>query len=132
MLEKMSKKNKKVLVVDDIEEYAMVMEMYISDDIKTLTAGSINEAKEMFTKYGPFVLAVVDVRLNETDVSDASGMELLSWILDNHPQTEVIMMSAYKTIEYETEALERGAYCFLRKPLQPALIEEVFTKLLKG
>lgn len=116
-------KQRKILVVDDIGEYAMVMEMYFPDDAEAFTAQSIHEAKAIFTAEAPIALAVVDVRLNEANPSDCSGMELLSWIRETHPETPVIMISAYTSFEYEMEALDRGAYCFLKKPLQPEQIK---------
>lgn len=122
---------KKILVVDDIGEYAMVLEMYFPEDAEACAATSDTEARTFFAEQGPVALAIVDVRLNENDTSDTSGMELLSWIRANYPVTPVIMMSAYQSFEYEAEALERGAYCFLRKPLQPDQIKEALKGALR-
>jgi DNA-binding NtrC family response regulator len=114
---------KKILVVDDIGEYAMVFDMYFPQGIESIAATSFEEAQAAFVAQAPIALAIVDVRLKDSTPSDSSGMELLSWIHKRHPYTPVIMMSAYQGFEYEMEALERGAYCFLRKPLQPELIK---------
>ena len=124
---------KKILVVDDIGEYASVFEMYFPDDAVCLGAKSVEEAKAVFAEHagrGAISLAIVDVRLNEGVVSDSSGMGLLSWIRERHPGTPVIMMSAYQGFEYEMEALERGAFCFLRKPLQPEVVKDALRRAL--
>ena len=123
-------KNPRILIVDDITEYAMVIEIYFPDGAESLTATNVDDAKRAFTEDCPITLAIVDIRLNEADTSDTSGLELLSWIRDEHPETPVVMISAYKSIEYEAESLERGAFCFLRKPLQPKQIEDVLGRLL--
>lgn len=114
----MREEQRNILVVDDIGEYAMVMEIYFPDNTRLISAATTEKAKSAFAA-NKIDLAIVDVRLNEKAVSDSSGMELLSWIRQNHADTPVIMISAYMGSEYEMEALERGAHCFLRKPLQP-------------
>ena len=75
-------------------------------------------------------LDVVDVRLDGEREDDASGMELLSWMRENHPRMPVVMVSAYQTFEYEIEALERGAFRFLKKPLQPVEVKAVLKEVL--
>ena len=125
----MNEENLKILVVDDIGEYSMVMEIYFPDNAELLSAKDIIEAKAAFERE-KIALAIVDVRLNEKVKSDSSGMELLSWIRKMHPETQVIMISAYMGSEYEMEALERGAYCFLRKPLQPDQVRQALKGVL--
>ena len=125
----MNSENIKILVVDDIREYSMVMEIYFPDNAVLLSAKDIAEAKAAFERE-KIALAIVDVRLNEKVKSDSSGMELLSWIRKMHPETQVIMISAYMGSEYEMEALERGAYCFLRKPLQPEQVRQALKGVL--
>ena len=113
----------KILIVDDIAEYAMAFEMYLPDDAEPLRASSAEEAKALLVGRGAADLAIVDVRLDSSREGDASGMDLLSWMRENYPQMPVIMVSAYQTFEYEIEALERGAFRFLKKPLQPVEVK---------
>ena len=113
----------KILIVDDIAEYAMAFEMYLPDDAEPLRASSAEEAKTLLAGRGAADLAIVDVRLDSSREGDTSGMELLSWMRKNYPQMPVIMVSAYQTFEYEVEALERGAFRFLKKPLQPVEVK---------
>ncbi len=120
----------KILVVDDIVEYSMVMEMYLPEWADILSATTADQARRIFAESGPITLAIVDIRLHEADITDTSGLGLLDWIRQNHPETPVVMISAYQSAEYEVESLERGAYCFLRKPLQPSQIESVLGQLL--
>ena len=113
----------KILIVDDIAEYAMAFEMYLPDDAEPLRASSAEEAKTLLAGRGAADLAIVDVRLDSSREGDTSGMEQLSWMRKNYPQMPVIMVSAYQTFEYEIEALERGAFRFLKKPLQPVEVK---------
>ncbi len=122
----------RILVVDDIGEYAMALEMYFPDLAETLTATSAAEARQCFGNGKSINLAIIDVRLNGDKPGDTSGMELLSWIKEHHPQTKVIMISAYQTFEYEIQAMERGAVRFLKKPLQPMEVKAALQEALSS
>lgn len=122
----------RILVVDDIGEYAMALEMYFPDTAETLTATSAAEAQQCFDNGKSIDLAIIDVRLNGDKPSDTSGMELLSWIKEHHPQTKVIMISAYQTFEYEIQAMEHGAVRFLKKPLQPTEVKAALQEALSS
>ena len=67
----------KILVVDDIVEYAMVMEMYFPEEAEILSVTTSEQAKRVFADSGPIRLAIVDIRLHETDTSDTSGLRLM-------------------------------------------------------
>ena len=120
----------KILIVDDIAEYAMAFEMYLPDGAESHSASSADEAKAVLAANGPMDMAVVDVRLNGERDGDMSGMELLSWMREKYPRMPVVMVSAYQTFEYEIEALERGAFRFLKKPLQPVEVKAVMKEVL--
>ncbi len=67
----------------------------------------------------PFHLVFLDVRL-----PDADGLEMLGRLKAEHPDSEVIMITAYGSIDSAVEAMKRGAYHYLSKPfkLQEALM----------
>ncbi len=60
-----------------------------------------------------------DFRLVITDVNlpDGDGLELLDIIRKNHPQTVVVVITGYGTIESAVKAIKRGAYDYLTKPI---------------
>ena len=126
-----SSKRYKILIVDDISEYALALKMYLPDDAEVLTATSFEQAEELLASDTRIDLAIIDVRLKENKPDDISGMDLLSRIRERSPNTPVIMTSAYQTIEYRLEAMERGAAAFLKKPLQPDEIKNAFRQVLK-
>jgi len=59
-----------------------------------------------------FALVLTDVNL-----PDGSGFELLDLIRKNHPQTVVIIITGYGSIESAVEAIKMGAYDYLTKPI---------------
>lgn len=119
-----------VLLVDDIPEYVDTMELNLPEECRAVQAYSAEDAKSVFGKETP-ALAVIDVRLNETDTQNREGLELLKWIKVSHPAVPVIMISAYIDFEYEAESLSLGAKYFLRKPVQPDEFREVVKKAIK-
>jgi two-component system response regulator HydG len=57
-----------------------------------------------------------DVILTDLRLGDVDGMEVLRATLEVAPATQVIVMTAYGTIESAVEAIRRGAYDYVAKP----------------
>lgn len=57
------------------------------------------------------------VTLSDVNLSNGSGFELLDFIRENYPQTVVLMITGYGTIESAVEAIKKGAYDYLTKPI---------------
>ncbi len=80
-------------------------------------AGDGNQAKEMGAAEA-YDVVLTDLRLGTPD-----GMEVLRSIKEAQPQTEVIVMTAYGTIESAVEAMRLGAFDYLQKPFtEPELL----------
>ena len=61
-----------------------------------------------------FDLVLTDLRLPKMN-----GIDILKYIKENKPQTFVIIMTAYASVETAVEALKIGAYDYLTKPFAP-------------
>jgi DNA-binding NtrC family response regulator len=59
-----------------------------------------------------FAIVITDVNL-----PDGNGFELLNLVRKNHPQTVVIIITGYGSIESAVEAIKMGAYDYLTKPI---------------
>jgi DNA-binding NtrC family response regulator len=68
-----------------------------------------------------FEVALCDIQLPGID-----GLELLDQLRRVSPETVVVMMTAYATVENAVEAFHRGAHDYLMKPL---LLDEVLNKI---
>ncbi|MEN3045225.1 MAG: response regulator [Candidatus Hydrothermales bacterium] len=121
---------KKILIVDDIEEYLDSLEMILSFKFKVFKARSYNEGVGILDKEN-IDIAIIDIRLDENDPSNRDGLKLVRYIKENSLKTIPIVMSAYREFDYAVEALNLGAKYFLKKPLNPEEIMEVINKLLK-
>ncbi len=59
-----------------------------------------------------------DVILTDLKMQGMSGMELLESVVDANPRQCVVMMTAHGTIDSAVEAMKKGAFDYLEKPLE--------------
>lgn len=90
------------------------------------TAASVNEALDKFDQ-GNFQLVIVDVRLP----GDRNGLELVSLVQQRKPGTVAIVITAHGTVETAVDAMRRGAFDFITKPVDLTLIRQQVTKAIE-
>jgi two-component system response regulator AtoC len=88
-------------------------------------AGGIEEGRRALARRG-FDVVLLDVRM-----PDGSGLEMLPEIKEQWPTTEVVMLTAFGTVEEAIRAMKQGAYDFLTKPCKLAELEAVLEKALE-
>ena len=71
-----------------------------------------------------FELVFTDIKMPDID-----GMKILKHVRDNLPDTTVVMMTAYATVENAVEAMKIGAYDYIIKPFSPDQIEVLVKKV---
>lgn len=106
----------KLLIVDDVEDYLVSLRRALAEEWTVSCAHSLEEALELLETEAPDV-ALVDVRLSETDQNNRDGVTLLQWMRNRYPETPVLLMSAYRDFDAAVEALNLGAHQFLKKPI---------------
>ena len=72
----------------------------------------------------------IDVAILDIRMPHLSGMDLLKAIKQARPEVEVVMMTAFATVETAVEAVKAGAYDYLTKPF--ANIDEVSLTVAKA
>ncbi len=70
-----------------------------------------------------FDIVVTDIRMEEVD-----GIEVLEKVLARWPETRVIMITGYATVEVAREAMAKGAFDFIAKPFKPQELRDVIAK----
>jgi two-component system response regulator HydG len=102
-----------VLVVDDEPaNLASIEKIFQRDGMRVLTADGAKAALELCRTHR------VQVVLTDLMMPGISGLELLKAIKQLSPDTEVVMMTAYGTVETAVQAMREGAYDFVEKPLK--------------
>ena len=110
----MMRDKESILVVDDDLGFLEVIGRILhikGYEVKTApSAGeAISESKERF-----YNAAILDISLPDTD-----GIELLSILLEMHPDIIAIMLTGYSSVQNAIQSVNRGAFAYLEKPLDP-------------
>lgn len=110
-----------ILIVDDEKNYPMIIgELLQEEGYATLTASSGMEALDILSN------RQVDLVLTDVKMPGMSGIQLLENIKEINPDTPVIIMTAYGSVEKAVEAMHKGAYTFILKPFEnQALIAHI-------
>jgi two-component system response regulator HydG len=115
-----------VLVVDDDRaNLESVARIYQKEGVATLTAASGQEALELVRRPEVAVL-VTDLMMPGMD-----GQELLRATRALRPDVEVVLMTAYGTVETAVAAMKDGAYDFITKPLKRHALVKAVQKALE-
>ncbi len=100
-----------VLIVDDEDATRDLCRDVVADaGWRARTASTTEQALEILEQY-PIDIVITDLR-----VPQMGGLELLKRIRDIHPQTAVIVLTQYGTIESAVEATRMGAADYVTKP----------------
>jgi len=119
-------KKPRILVVDD--EAAMresLRDWLMEDDYEVGVAGSGPEAIAM-AKDKKWEVILLDLKMPGMD-----GLETLSHLRRVDPEAEVLMMTAYATVDTAVKAMKQGAFDYLVKPFYPDEIEIQIKKIVE-
>jgi DNA-binding NtrC family response regulator len=115
-----------ILVVDDERSVAAALEVILSGfGYEVLTTHSVVEATKVLSDRN------VDLVITDLRLSDATGIDLITHIKRETPDTEVILMTADGSLEITIEAIKRGAYYYLEKPVTPEFLCAVVDRALQ-
>src|SRR5262245_39861988 len=114
----------KLLIVDDQRNMRTTLAMMLRGaGFEVDEAQSGEEGCERGTT-GAFDLVLTDLRMGNKD-----GIEVLRAVKEAQPMTEVIVMTAYGTIESAVEAMRLGAFDYIQKPFTE---QELLVKVSKA
>jgi DNA-binding NtrC family response regulator len=101
-----------ILIVDDEKGQREILDIILKKEGYRVTAvAGAREALETLegNEY--------DIILTDLKMQGISGMDLLARVLDENPQQCIIIMTAHGTIDSAVEAMKKGAFDYLEKPL---------------
>ena len=99
-----------ILIVDDEEPIRSLVHELLAADHECMVAASVDEALEVL-KANTF-----DLVLSDIDLGESSGLIMVPRILEQSPETVVIMISGQQSIESAIEAMRVGAFDYITKP----------------
>ncbi|HOD00335.1 MAG TPA: sigma-54 dependent transcriptional regulator [Myxococcota bacterium] len=115
----------RILVVEDDQSLREVLRMFLNKSGHDVTVcGEGDKALKLIASEDEFDLVLTDLRLGAV-----TGLEILTFVKEHSPQTEVIMMTAFSTVETAIDAMRRGAFDYIGKPFK---LEEISITLQKA
>jgi two-component system response regulator HydG len=101
----------KILVVDDQRNMRTTLVMMLRAASYEVDEASDGQEGAEFGAKGAYDIVLTDLRMGGYD-----GIGVLRSVKENHAMTEVIVMTAYGTIESAVEAMRLGAFDYIQKP----------------
>ncbi len=116
----------RVLVVDDEKRVRdACSRMLTSEGCEVELADNGAAGLEMIKK------SHFDIVLLDLMMPGLSGMDVLSDIKARHPDTVVIVITGYATLEHSIETMKKGVFDFLSKPFSPSELRVIITKAIE-
>ncbi len=107
----------KLLLVDDEVAHLKTLErLFTKEGHEVLTAENGEDALDIIRRER-VNLVITDLKMGEVD-----GMDLLKLVKTLQPEAEVILMTAFGTVERAVRGMKDGAYDFVSKPIKRATI----------
>ena len=118
--------SRSALVVDDERDIRELLVMTLGRmGLRCDTAASVGDARAQLARQR-YDLCLTDMRL-----PDGSGLEVIAEINQKYPNTPVAMITAFGNVEAAVEALKAGAFDFVAKPVDLAVLRDLVRHALE-
>ncbi|MGA2118085.1 MAG: sigma-54 dependent transcriptional regulator [Bryobacteraceae bacterium] len=116
----------RILIVDDeLVVRDSLGKWFTSEGYSARPTGSGREALEVLAQ-SEFDIALIDIKMPGMD-----GMELQARLKEADPNLTVVIMTGYASVDTAVEALKRGAYDYITKPVDPDELSHLVAKALE-
>ncbi len=114
------------LIVDDEADIRELLEITLGRmGIETHSAIDLQQARTALSQQ-PFDLCLTDMRL-----PDGNGLQLVELIQQQYPQIPVAVITAHGNVESAVEALKKGAFDFISKPVDLKVLRTLINTALR-
>src|SRR5205809_2769282 len=118
--------NRRILIIDDERPILLTLEALLGrHGYQPDTAATASYGLRRIKETSPAVV-LLDLQL-----PDAEGLEMLDKIKEEHPGTQVIILTAHDSLNNAIESIKRGAYHFISKPYAPEELLSLIEKALE-
>ncbi|MFO7802901.1 MAG: response regulator [Desulfovermiculus sp.] len=108
-----------IIVLDDVLDAGVMIKRILERKGHTVTVFTEEQEALDSTQKQTVHIAILDIKLKKM-----SGVEVLKELRKISPQTQVLMLTGYPTLETAQEALKSGAREYLVKPIDKKELEE--------
>ena len=122
----MTTENRRILIIDDERPILMTLEALLGrHGYHPEVAANASTGMRLLQSKPP-ALVLLDLQL-----PDADGLQMLEQIKVDHPDTQVIILTAHDSLNNAIESIKRGAYHFISKPYAPEELLSLVEKALE-
>ncbi|MBA2742983.1 MAG: sigma-54-dependent Fis family transcriptional regulator [Chthoniobacterales bacterium] len=122
----MSAANRRILIIDDERPILLTLEALLGrHGYQPETAATAAYGLKILKSNSP-ALVLLDLQL-----PDAEGLQMLDQIKREHPEVQVIILTAHDSLSNAIESIKRGAYHFISKPYAPEELLSLVEKALE-
>jgi len=105
--------NGRILIVDDERKMCVVLKAAFEHIGLSVTTANSGEAAMAAMSVDKFDVIISDIKM-----PGMSGLDLLDKVKSGHPETEVLLMTAYADAQTAVNAMKKGAYDYIIKPFE--------------
>ena len=117
--------SKRILICDDEEGIRESLKLILGDDYDLVVTESHEECLETFKKEDNIGLVLLDIKMPKQ-----SGLDVLKELKEINPETKVIMVTGYKSVETASQAANLGADGYVVKPFEAEKILTTVERLI--
>jgi DNA-binding NtrC family response regulator len=119
--------HKHLLLVDDEPAILMAFKKLLQNsEISVDTAENIEYAKELLDRRA-YAAVIADLRLS--GFAGEEGLEIIRYVKDRHPETQIILITAYGNQDVMKKAYTLGAAFYFEKPVSTNIIKNALKTL---
>jgi len=117
---------KSILIVDDERSVTDSLCIILTEaGFEVLTAQSFAESVAVLGN------AQLDLVITDLCLPDATGIDVITHVKNETPDTEAILMTGHGSLDVTIEAIKRGAYYYLEKPFTPDRLRALVDRALE-
>jgi len=117
---------KTVLVVDDEENARIGLSCFLTQEGYDVAIASDGEEALEVLRENPHTSLII----SDINMPGMNGMSLLREVNRQHPETAIIMVTAYGEVESYIDAMNLGAFDYLHKPVRTEELKLAIRKIL--
>src|SRR5205809_6047157 len=107
----MNQRQSSLLVVDDDPHILATLPRLLAGEFEVLTAASAGDAQRLFAA------RPIDIVLSDQKMPHMTGVALLEWVCEHHPQTMRLLMTGFAELEEAVDAINRAqVFRYIFKP----------------
>ncbi len=112
------------LIIDDEYDICFLLSRILrNNNLNVQFVNSITEGKSSLSKLNPSLLFL------DNHLPDGFGVDFISYVKREHPNTKIVMVTAHDTTEDRVKALKEGADIFISKPFSAAEIKSAIQQV---